>query len=91
MPRDIRGYCILFISLTLFFRTVEDELDIAAVLGDVEGVQRLIRDGADVNKKNQSGDTALMAAVAANDPVVVEILLDKRADVNAKSKEGGSA
>jgi hypothetical protein len=27
VPRNARGYCILFISLTLFFRTVEDEPD----------------------------------------------------------------
>jgi uncharacterized membrane protein YfcA len=52
VPRNTRSYCILFISLTLFFRTVEDEFDakhfalggaLSGFFGGLSGLQGALR------------------------------------------------
>ena len=54
-------------------------------------VNALLAARADVNAKNNNGDTALMYAVSGDHAEVVQALLAARADVNAKSRKGWTA
>ena len=63
----------------------------AAAAGDLVRVKSLIAAGADVNAKNNNGETALMWASYKGHAEVVEALLAARADVNAKTDDGETA
>jgi len=71
--------------------TVEDPdqtaLMQAAAKGDTKGVQQLLAKGADVNARDQSGQTALIIACRTPHvpPEVVKALLAAGADVNTRS------
>ena len=55
-------------------------------------IQRLIANGADINAKDEKGQTALiMASSFRNNKIMVEYLVDKGADVNKKDKHGNTA
>jgi ankyrin repeat protein len=60
----------------------------AADEGQLEIVQALLTNGADVNAKKDSGYTALMIASAKSRPKVVPMLLDHGAEVNFKVSGG---
>lgn len=66
-------------------------LTAAAEAGDVDLVQKLLADGADVNSHDGDGWTALMSATAAGHRQIVELLLSAGADVNAKTNFGLTA
>ncbi len=63
--------------------------------GTVENVRRAIRNGANVNARNDRygtdkyGWTALMAAARNPNPEVVKVLLEKKANIYARSTRGG--
>jgi ankyrin repeat protein len=59
--------------------------------GDNERVQRLLRQGADVNARAEDGTTALMLATAVGGSRLVQTLLDHGADVNARNQAGATA
>src|SRR5258708_40012155 len=61
----------------------------SAAFGSLESMQALLGAKADVNAKNAFDATALMWG--AGDIKKVRLLLDKGADVNARSKPGRSA
>jgi ankyrin repeat protein len=63
----------------------------AVQAGDNDAVQRLLRQGADVNARAQDGTTALMYAIAVGDSKLLRMLLDHKADVNAKNQAGATA
>ncbi len=69
----------------------DPELAMAAQVGDLNEVIRLLNQGTDVNAKANFGNTALMAAALEDHVDVVKALLDKGADVNAKNKNGSTA
>ena len=59
----------------------------AANIGDIKLVEKYLSDGADVNEKGDSGETALhLAATKA----VTELLISKGADVNAMNDFGNT-
>jgi ankyrin repeat protein len=63
----------------------------AAYLGDVERVQRLIREGLFVDSNGAYGQTPLMVAAERGHLEVVKVLVDKGADVNAKDRSDRTA
>lgn len=55
--------------------------------GSVDAVRRLLSAGANPNvSESENGQTPLMWAAAAKQPAIVRLLVDKKADVNARSK-----
>ncbi|MFC1834464.1 ankyrin repeat domain-containing protein [Thermodesulfobacteriota bacterium] len=63
----------------------------ACRLGDPKKVELLLSKGADINAKDEEGDTPLMAALNANKLSVVELLISKGADLEAKNKNDANA
>ena len=59
--------------------------------GNLEIVQYLVENGANINAKNDSGSTALMIASYEGKFEVVEYLIEKGANVNAKNNDGLTA
>lgn len=59
--------------------------------GDPALIKTLLEKGADVNLKNRSGVTAIMAAALLGKLEVVQLLIDAGADVNAKTGDGTTA
>ena len=69
----------------------ESPLMLAALRGDMDAVDRLIAQGAEVNNTNRAGGTALMTAAIQGHSDVVRLLISKRATVNAKNNKGWTA
>jgi len=61
----------------------------AAEVGSIGAMRTLINHGADVNKQNDFGSTALMWSVS--DPAKVRLLLDHGANVNLTARSGRTA
>ncbi len=81
---------VLSINFTPVFAQANDLID-AAKEGDLETVQSLIEQGADVNAIDNNGNTALMWASARGHTETVGFLIDKGADVNAVDNDGDTA
>ena len=62
----------------------------AAALGDIEGVKQFLDSGTDVNAKDETGGTLLDEAAGWGRNDIVELLITKGADVNAKFDDDGS-
>jgi ankyrin repeat protein len=67
---------------------LNDQLLEACQRGIVEDAQNLITQGADINAKNNVGDTPLHIASMYRHPEVVELLLSRGAEVNEKNVRG---
>src|SRR5712671_703287 len=63
----------------------------AAQDGDIQAVEDLLAKGADVNAKDNAGETALMIAAGQSNPGILAALLDAGAEANAQNNEGGTA
>lgn len=63
----------------------------AAERGDIETVQSLLEQGADVHTSNASGVTPLIAAAYQNHIDVAQVLIDAGADVNVQDNTQQSA
>jgi hypothetical protein len=57
----------------------------------VDQMQALISRGADVNAKDQLGNTPLMSAVSSRKVEAVRLLLDHGADLNTRNQDGETA
>lgn len=60
------------------------------ICGHLEASKELLKSGADPNKKNKLGDSALHQAVESNQLSVVQLLLDFGADTNVQQTDGDS-
>jgi ankyrin repeat protein len=70
----------------------DGELRKAAQDGDVEAVTELIRLGANVNGRDKKGRTPLLwAAPARDNPLMIHMLAENGADVNATDEDGETA
>jgi ankyrin repeat protein len=69
---------------------MDEDLIIATMEGDQAKVEALIALGADVNQKDDSGRTPLMAGVYKNLSFIGEVLIDAGADINDIDNEGFS-
>jgi ankyrin repeat protein len=60
----------------------------AAMAGQAEAVQLLIKQGADVNGRNRDGNVPLHGAAFLGQAEIVELLIQHKADVNLRSGKG---
>jgi hypothetical protein len=63
----------------------------AAETDCTEGVKALIQGGVDVDLTDAQGRTALHAAAAMSTSSMVQLLVDRKADIKAKTKAGETA
>ena len=66
------------------------DLHVAVRAGDVDKVRSLVAKGMNVNERDSLGGTALHDAAWAGDLRMAQLLLDWKADPNARHQEGGS-
>jgi ankyrin repeat protein len=67
---------------------IEKQLSRAIRNGDHEAVERLAGEGANVNARDEQGETALMQAALNADTKMLRLLLERGADVQARSRNG---
>jgi ankyrin repeat protein len=72
-------------------REIDEEFLKACRDGDLKKVKQLLKEGVDVNTKDEDGWTALMYACLKGEKKVAEFLIEKGVDVNAKDKNGRTA
>jgi len=77
-------------SAQLDKRKTGSQLLLAAKAGDLEGVRVALKDGADINVSNTSGETALFLAADQGQLDVVKFFLEKGALVNTKDSTYGA-
>jgi hypothetical protein len=73
------------------FRNVNNELLSAASSGDTAAAARLLGEGADVDAKNNQGDTALLLAAKSGKIDTARLLIEKGANIEAKNNVGETA
>ncbi len=61
------------------------------MITDIRAIELLVREGADVNAKNDYGRTALMRASELRDTEAVEFLIENKANVNSADNDGNTA
>ncbi|KAK4159023.1 ankyrin repeat-containing domain protein [Cladorrhinum sp. PSN259] len=67
---------------------LNEALKLAAQRGSEQIVELLVYAGADINWKNDAGNTAVMFAVPRGHQEVVRVLIEQGADVDAKDSQG---
>jgi ankyrin repeat protein len=86
---------VLFLTPLLLTQTaygdVNSDLIEAVKAGDMEKVEQLLEQGADVNAKGEDDVTVLMMATLTGNTDAVQVLLAKGADVTPKDKFGWDA
>lgn len=81
---------LLFLgSLPLVEPALASPIHDAAVAGDVELVELLIENGADVDDRDVHGYTPLILAIQAGNTDIAKVLIDNGADVNARAASDG--
>lgn len=82
------GYKDIALLLIKKGANLNSSLRIAIVYGRADIVEFLIANGADVNAKNNNGDTALHYAVGNSKLDIAKYLITHGADINVKDKGG---
>ena len=70
---------------------IRNRLIILSARGDIDAVRVLLDIGADVNRVDENGVSALQAASANGHREIVRLLLDAGADINHVNRDGISA
>ncbi len=82
---------LLFLMFVSFvWADLGEELIQAAENGDLTEVEKLLEAGADVNKQNNDGETALFFAAEHGYVEIAEKLIEEGADVNVQNNNGGT-
>lgn len=76
------------VARLLISKGARHDLFTASALGDKKAIERLIADGAKVNKPDSDGYTPLHWAAEAGQPSVVALLIRKGADANVANSYG---
>lgn len=88
-------YCLLFLLFTLQIACSRQKpnfaLLVAASSDDVEGVEKALRDGADINSTTADGKTPLMHAAMMGSGNAVHFLVQKKAELNHQDRSGRTA
>jgi ankyrin repeat protein len=85
-------FLILFIFINQFlFSTNNEELLSGAKLGNLALVKRAVESKADLEARNEEGETALILASWYGSPEIVDFLIKNGAMVNARDREGFTA
>jgi ankyrin repeat protein len=94
-PMMTRGYSLFFALGTLFLsghllcvaqsRSLDKELFQAVAKGDIGAVRVLLANGADLDAKDDRGDTPLIIAVGNHNVAAVKLLIEKGADISARN------
>jgi ankyrin repeat protein len=71
--------------------TAPEDLFHAATIGDAEAVERLIRGHTGINRKDESGWTALMFAAFNHQIRAMRLLIESGADLDEKNHKGETA
>ena len=69
----------------------EDSLNVASFLGNLEAVEKHLKNGADLNVRNSFGGTPLHDAVWNGHYEIVKALIAKESNLNSKTNDGMSA
>lgn len=69
-------------------RQIDKDLLMAAYIRESGKVKALLDAGADVNARDETGNTPLSLAAFDGNPYIASILLERGADINAKSVDG---
>jgi hypothetical protein len=86
-----RGLLAVALSAATALAQAPAPLVEAAARGDLAQVQALLRAGADIEQRDASGRTAVLAATAGNHVDVVRALIARGANVNAQDAQRDSA
>ena len=81
----------LLLAIFLLSPAGSSDLLVAIRLGDHARVQKLLGSGVDVNTADNEGTTALMHSVIESDAKMVKLLIDHKANVNAKNSAESTA
>lgn len=90
MPKQAPGKII---CKYVGYKSINQLLLVAAEAGNVRLATIALEAGADINVKPERGfdETALMEAARNNDVSMVKLLIDNKADVTIKNRDGLSA
>ena len=72
-------------------KTDDPHLIAASELGDKDGTELLLNDGADIESKDSKGRTALIIASGNGHTTVTDLLLERGANIDSQDDEGYSA
>jgi ankyrin repeat protein len=82
----------IILVLSIFNNCWGQDLISAASKGHINRVRKLLDKGENVDiRKKDTGETALIVAASKRDSKMAELLIEKGADVNAKSSNGTTA
>ena len=70
---------------------LDENLRLAAEEGNVLRIERLLNRGADIEGRDDYGESALMYAAAADKVTVLEALIDRGAEVDGRNVHGAAA
>ena len=88
MLRVEKGYKFVGLNQLIMPRDEDESLIEAAKRGDLDEMERLIENGADVNAKDEFGRTPLHIAADNGHLSVVKFLVEHGADVNVRNAHG---